>query len=120
MQQLAGPPREARGQEDRRRAANPIRVSAVHHLPVEVSWPALEEVGEALERGTGAYNRAIGSLERMVLPSSRKLKKLHATTEKDIVPPAPIEVEIRPVTAPELKPAPPLEAPAQDTEGVSL
>ncbi len=68
-----------------------------------------EKVGAAVDRGIKAYNDAIGSLERMILPSSRKLKELHATTDDAIESPRPVETEQRPVTAPELKPpdAPP-------------
>ena len=62
-----------------------------------------QKIGAGLERAGDSYNSAIGSLERMVLPSSRKLKELHATTEPEIESPAPIEIETRSVTAPELK-----------------
>ena len=62
-----------------------------------------QKVGSGLTKASNYYNSAIGSLERMVLPSSRKLKSLHATTEAEIDSPPPIEVEARPVTAPELR-----------------
>ncbi len=62
-----------------------------------------EKVGSGLAKASNHYNNAIGSLERMVLPSSRKLKELHATTEAEIDSPPPIEIETRPVTAPELR-----------------
>ena len=62
-----------------------------------------EKVGLGLTKASSYYNNAIGSLERMVLPSSRKLKELHATTEAEIDSPPPIEIETRPVMAGELR-----------------
>ena len=56
-----------------------------------------QRIGAGLERAGDSYNSAIGPLERMVLPSSRKLKELHATTEAEIESPAPIEIETRSV-----------------------
>ncbi|MHC4416457.1 MAG: DNA recombination protein RmuC [Planctomycetota bacterium] len=78
----------------------------------------LEQVGTALDRGAQAYNSAVGSLERMVLPSSRRLKELHATTAGKIEAPPPAEIETRRITASELKPAAitPAEAEAPATE----
>ena len=45
-----------------------------------------QRIGAGLERAGDSYNSAIRPLERMVLPSSRKLKELHATTEAQIDP----------------------------------
>jgi len=64
------------------------------------------KVGERLGGASRAYNEAVGSAERSLLAGARKLKDLHATTEADLEPPAPIEIEIRPIVAPELKPLP--------------
>ncbi|MDY7110530.1 MAG: DNA recombination protein RmuC [Planctomycetota bacterium] len=64
-----------------------------------------EKIGKGLGRATDAYNSAVGSLERMVLPSSRRLKELHATTSEDIAAPNQIEIETRRITADELLPA---------------
>ena len=47
-----------------------------------------QKIGAGLERAGDSYNSAIGSLERMVSPSPRKLKELHATTEPEIESPA--------------------------------
>ncbi len=63
----------------------------------------MEDVGKSLKQGAGSYNEAVGSLERMVLPSARRLRELHATTEDPIDAPRPLEVETKPFTAPELK-----------------
>jgi DNA recombination protein RmuC len=65
-----------------------------------------ERIGKGLGRATDAYNSAVGSLERMVLPSSRKLKELHATTSEDISAPTQVEIETRQITAGELVPLP--------------
>ncbi len=62
-----------------------------------------EKVGGALQRGSEAYNRAVGSLERMVLPSARKLRELHATTDAEIEAPRKMEIDAREVVAEELK-----------------
>ncbi len=66
----------------------------------------LESVGRGINSTAGAYNKAIGSLEGRVLPSARKLKDLHATTDAEIESPNPIEIEIRPIVSPELKSLP--------------
>lgn len=65
-----------------------------------------EGVGRGLTTAGTAYNKAIGSLESRVLPSARKLKELHTTTADAIDSPPPIEIEVRTVTAPELKSLP--------------
>jgi len=65
----------------------------------------LEKVGTNLDRSVGSYNNAIGSLERMVLPASRKLKELRATNEKDFDAPRIIEIDTREITSDELKPS---------------
>jgi len=61
-----------------------------------------ERVGKEIGQAGRAYNSAVGSLERSILPSSRKLKELHATTSDEIVGPDQVEVEIRPFVSGEL------------------
>ncbi len=63
-----------------------------------------ERIGTHLGRASSAYNEAIGSLERRVLPAARDLKALHATADQEIKPPLPSPTDIRQVTAPELRP----------------
>ena len=66
-----------------------------------------ENIGKGLRGASNAYDSAVGSLERMVLPSSRKLKDLHATTKAEIASPTRLETEVRQITAEELKSPPP-------------
>jgi DNA recombination protein RmuC len=44
----------------------------------------LNEIGHALAKSVGAYNRAAGSLETRVLPSARKFKDLGISSDKDL------------------------------------
>lgn len=46
----------------------------------------LNDIGQALGKSVGAYNRAVGSLESRVLPAARKFKDLGISSEKDIAP----------------------------------
>ena len=63
----------------------------------------LGEVGKQLERGVGAYNRAVGSLERKVLPAARRLKELEAVRGEDVPEPGRVSTEARRIAAPELQ-----------------
>ena len=44
----------------------------------------LNEIGQALGKSVGAYNKAVGSLESRVLPATRKFKELGISSGKDI------------------------------------
>jgi DNA recombination protein RmuC len=46
----------------------------------------LNEIGQALGKSVGAYNKAVGSLETRVLPATRKFKDLGISSDKDIAP----------------------------------
>jgi len=61
------------------------------------------QIGKGLERANKSYNSAVGSLERMVLPSTRRLRELRATAASEIEGPDPIDIEVREISAPELK-----------------
>ncbi len=63
-----------------------------------------ENIGKGLDRANKSYNSAIGSLERMVLPSARRLRELRATAADEIREPKQMETEVREITAPELQP----------------
>jgi DNA recombination protein RmuC len=61
-----------------------------------------ENIREGLVDATKAYNAAVGSLERRVLPAARKFEELGAASGDAIAPLNPIDEQPREVTAPEL------------------
>lgn len=63
----------------------------------------LEGVGKGLEQATRRYNQAVGSLERSVLPSARRMKELHATTAGEIDGPSAADSAVREITSSELR-----------------
>ena len=62
----------------------------------------LDKLGRTLSRGVQDYNAYIGSLERQVLPTARKISALNG--EKIGTEPAQLEDAVRPLVAPELRP----------------
>ena len=44
----------------------------------------LNDIGQALGKSVGAYNKAVASLETRVLPAARKFKDLGISSEKDL------------------------------------
>jgi DNA recombination protein RmuC len=65
-----------------------------------------ERVGKGLTTAAGAYDSAVGSMERRLLPQLRKVEGLGVATGKEIEPPAPTEITVRAISAPELREAP--------------
>lgn len=63
----------------------------------------LSKVGRNLDSAVGAFNDAVGSVERQVLPSARRLKELGVTTADDIPQLEPIERSAREMQSPELR-----------------
>jgi len=63
-----------------------------------------ENLRKALSRAVEAYNDAVGSLDRRVLPAARRMKDLGAVTGADIEPMAPVDVVPEASQAPELLP----------------
>jgi DNA recombination protein RmuC len=59
----------------------------------------LDRSGRALSKAVEAYNSAIGSLERQVLPGARRFNELGATIEGPLAAPEPIEQLVRELTA---------------------
>lgn len=62
----------------------------------------LDKLGRTLSRGVQDYNAYIGSLERQVLPTARKIGALNG--DKIGIEPAQLEDAVRPLVAPELRP----------------
>ena len=63
----------------------------------------MDGVGHALGQAVGRYNKAVGSLERRVLPTGRKLEMLGVTPAGEaILENKPVEIEPRTPNAPEL------------------
>jgi DNA recombination protein RmuC len=66
-----------------------------------------EKVGKGLRTATGAYDTAVGSMERRLLPQLRKVEGLGVAPGKEIEAPTPVEATVREITAPELREAKP-------------
>ena len=64
----------------------------------------IERMRKGLAGAVGAYNSALGSLERSVLPGARKFTELGVSGSKQIPELAPIDESLREITAPEIKP----------------
>ncbi|HEY5942922.1 MAG TPA: DNA recombination protein RmuC [Solirubrobacterales bacterium] len=62
-----------------------------------------EKVGKGLRTATGAYDTAVGSMERRLLPQLRKVEGLGVAPGKEIEAPQPVEATVREITAPELR-----------------
>jgi DNA recombination protein RmuC len=69
------------------------------------------KVGRGLTTAASAYDAAVGSMERRLLPQLRKVEELGIAPGKEIEPPEPAEITVRAITAPELSEA---ESPALD------
>ncbi len=65
-----------------------------------------DKVGRGLTSAANAYDSAVGSMERRLLPQLRKVESLGVTPSKAIEPPEPVEITVREITAPELRESP--------------
>ncbi len=63
------------------------------------------KVGKGLTTAASAYDSAVGSMERRLLPQLRKVEGLGVAPGKEIEPPEPAEITVRAITAPELREA---------------
>lgn len=71
-----------------------------------------QKVGRGLSSAIVSYNDAVGSMERQVLPSARRIKDLKAVHVTAELPDLPmIDIAARPVSAPELLTAPEKDGP---------
>ena len=68
----------------------------------------IEKVGKGIGAALKAYNSAVGSLERNVLPKARRLPELGIRMSKDMPVLDPNEGSVRPLQAPEHTPEPDL------------
>jgi DNA recombination protein RmuC len=59
----------------------------------------LAKVGKQLDSAVGAYNKAIGSFERGVIPQVRRIEVAGAASEREVETPAAVETAARPVIA---------------------
>jgi DNA recombination protein RmuC len=64
-----------------------------------------ERVGKGLTTAATAYDSAVGSMERRLLPQLRKVEDLGVAPGKEIEPPEPTEITVRAISAPELREA---------------
>jgi DNA recombination protein RmuC len=62
----------------------------------------LEKLGKQLNSAVGAYNSAVGSLERQVLPQARRFPELGVTSDAPLATMEPIAQLARPVAPPAL------------------
>ncbi len=65
-----------------------------------------EKVGKGLTSAAGAYDSAVGSMERRLLPQLRKVEGMGIGAGKEIEPPEPTQITVRAISAPELREAP--------------
>ena len=64
-----------------------------------------ERVGKGLTTAANAYDSAVGSMDKRLLPQLRKVEGLGIAPGKEIEPPEPVEITVREITAPELREA---------------
>jgi DNA recombination protein RmuC len=60
------------------------------------------KVGRGLTTAATAYDTAVGSMERRLLPQLRKVEGMGVAPGKEIEPPEPTEITVRAINAPEL------------------
>ena len=85
----------------------------------------MSKVGRRLDSAVGAYNEAVGSFDRSLIPQVRRIERAGAQSDRELEAPAPVESVARPVTAiavPELRarrvrePADPSLGPGEEPE----
>jgi DNA recombination protein RmuC len=71
------------------------------HRRISALGGNIDKLGAALRRSVEAYNATVGSVERSVLPSARRLGDL-AAGGSDLADMRPVDEALRPLTSPEL------------------
>ena len=61
-----------------------------------------DKIGRGLTSASSAYDTAVGSMERRLLPQLRKVESLGIASGKEIEPPEPTHITVRAISAPEL------------------
>ncbi len=95
----------AYGWNQQRLAENAEKISQLGrdlHKRIRTLADHFGKVGLNLDRSVKSYNDALGSLERQVLPQTRKIAEHGASSGKELPEPAPIETSVREIQAPEL------------------
>ncbi|HSP18376.1 MAG TPA: DNA recombination protein RmuC, partial [Myxococcaceae bacterium] len=59
----------------------------------------LAKIGRQLDSAVGAYNEAVGSFDRRVIPQVRRIEQAGAASEREMLSPDPVETTARAVTA---------------------
>jgi DNA recombination protein RmuC len=73
----------------------------------------LAKVGRQLDSAIGAYNEAVGSFDRRVIPQVRHIEQAGASSGREVAAPGTVETGARPITA-RLEPEPDAPALAPD------
>ena len=63
----------------------------------------ISDIGNGLEKASGAYNSAVGSIENRVMPAARRFKELGVASGDEIIVIEPVDTQPRQLSAPELK-----------------
>jgi DNA recombination protein RmuC len=61
------------------------------------------KIGKGLTSAATAYDSAVGSMQRRLLPQLRKVEGLGVAPGKEIEPPEPAEISVRAISVPELR-----------------
>ncbi len=71
-----------------------------------------DKIGRGLTSASSAYDTAVGSMEKRLLPQLRKVESLGIASGKEIEPPEPTHITVRAISAPELREVAPGESDA--------
>ncbi len=87
-------------------AENARKVSelgAVMHNRIASFLGHMQKVGKGIDGARGAYDAAVGSLERMVLPQARKFRELGVTVKDELEAPKTVDEDVRSLDVPEME-----------------
>lgn len=75
-------------------AKNISQLGATLYDRIAILTNHFSDLRKGLDRANTAYNKAVASVETRILPTTRKFKELHATTNKDIPNLPPLEPQL--------------------------